>query len=137
MIKGFREFILRGNVIDLAVAVVIGAAFGAMITAFVANIITPLIAAIFGKPDFSDLVFTINNSTFKYGLFINAVISFLLIAAAIYFVVVVPMNKMNELRARGKAPEDPTTKQCPECLSEIPAGAHKCAFCTSEQPVEA
>lgn len=137
MIKGFRDFILRGNVVDLAVAVVIGAAFGAMVTAFVANIITPLIAAIFGKPDFSNLMFTINGSTFKYGLFINAVISFLLIAAAIYFVVVVPMNKMNELRARGKAPEDPSTKQCPYCLSEIPVAATKCAFCTSEQPAQA
>ncbi len=137
MIKGFRDFILRGNVVDLAVAVVIGAAFGAVVTSFVANIITPLIAAIFGKPDFADLMFTINNSTFKYGLFINAVVSFLLIAAAIYFVVVVPMNKMAELRARGKSPEDGATKQCPECLSDIPSGAHRCAFCTSEQPTGA
>jgi large conductance mechanosensitive channel len=137
MLKGFRDFILRGNVVDLAVAVVIGAAFGAMVTAFVANIITPLIAAVFGKQDFGNLMFTINGSEFKYGLFINAVVSFLLIAAVIYFVVVVPMNKMAELRARGRAPEDPTTKQCPECLSEIPAAAHRCAFCTSEQPAEA
>ncbi len=137
MIKGFREFILRGNVVDLAVAVVIGAAFGAVVTAFVADIITPLIAAIFGKPDFSRLTFTINNSKFLYGAFINAVISFLLIALAVYFAVVVPMNKMAERRARGKAPEDPATKQCPECLSEIPAGAHRCAFCTSEQPTQA
>jgi large conductance mechanosensitive channel len=137
MIKGFRDFILRGNVIDLAVAVVIGAAFGAMITAFVADIITPLIAAIFGKPDFSTLTFTINNSKFLYGSFINAVISFVLIALAVYFVIVVPMNKMAELRARGKAPDDPTTKQCPECLSEIPVAAKKCAFCTSEQPAQA
>jgi large conductance mechanosensitive channel len=137
MIKGFRDFILRGNVVDLAVAVVIGAAFGAVVTAFVADIITPLIAAIFGKPDFSNLTFTINNSKFLYGAFINAVISFLLIALAVYLFVVVPMNKMAELRARGKAPEDPATKQCPECLSEIPAGAHKCAFCTSEQPAGA
>jgi large conductance mechanosensitive channel len=134
MLKGFRDFILRGNVVDLAVAVVIGAAFGAVVTAFVDNLITPLIAALFGKPDFSNLVFTINGSQFKYGLFVNAVISFVLIAAAIYFVVVVPMNKMADLRARGQAPEDPTTKQCPECLSEIPAGAKRCAFCTSEQP---
>jgi large conductance mechanosensitive channel len=137
MIRGFRDFILRGNVVDLAVAVVIGAAFGAVVTAFVADIITPLIAAIFGKPDFSALTFTINGSKFLYGSFINSVVSFLLIAAAVYFVVVVPMNKMNELRARGQAPEDPSTKQCPECLSEIPAGAHKCAFCTSEQPAQA
>jgi large conductance mechanosensitive channel len=132
MLKGFRDFILRGNVVDLAVAVVIGAAFGALITAFVADIITPLIAAIFGQPDFSQLTFTINSSTFRYGAFINAIISFLLIAAAIYFVVVVPMNKLAERRARGQAPADATTKQCPECLSEIPIEAKRCAFCASE-----
>jgi large conductance mechanosensitive channel len=136
MIKGFKDFILRGNVVDLAVAVVIGAAFGAVVTSFVADLITPLIAAVAGKPDFSNLVFTVNHSTFKYGSFINAVVSFLLIAAAVYFVVVVPMNKMAELRARGQAPEDPTTKQCPECLSEIPVAAKRCAFCTSEQPAQ-
>jgi large conductance mechanosensitive channel len=122
----------RQAVVDLAVAVVIGAAFGALITAFVADIITPLIAAIFGKPDFSQLTFTINGSKFLYGAFINAVISFLLIAAAIYFVVVVPMNKLAERRARGQAPADATTKQCPECLSEIPIDARRCAFCTTE-----
>lgn len=133
MIRGFRDFILRGNVVDLAVAVVIGGAFGAVVTSLVANIITPLIAAIFGKPDFSSLTFTINNSQFLYGAFINSVVSFLLIAAAIYFVVVIPMNKMAELRARGKSPEDETTKQCPECLSDIPKAARKCAFCASEQ----
>ena len=131
MLKGFKEFILRGNVIDLAVAVVIGAAFGAVVTAFVTDIITPLIAAIFGKPDFSDLTFTINNSRFLYGDFINAVISFLLIAAAVYFVVVAPMNKLAERRARG---QEPDTKECAECLSVIPQAAHRCAFCTSEQP---
>jgi large conductance mechanosensitive channel len=134
MIKGFRDFILRGNVIDLAVAVVIGAAFGAVVKAFVDNILTPIIAAIFGQPDFSGLRFTINGSVFQYGLFINALVSFLLIAAAIYFVVVVPMNKLAERRARGA---DPATKTCPECLSEIPHGAHKCAFCQSEQPAQA
>lgn len=134
MIKGFRDFILRGNVIDLAVAVVIGAAFGAVIASFVKDILTPLIAAIFGQPDFSGLTFTINNSVFTYGVFINAVISFLLVALAIYFVVVVPMNKLAERRARGA---DPATKTCPECLSEIPHGARKCAFCTSEQPPQA
>ena len=132
MLKGFRDFIMRGNVVDLAVAVVIGAAFGAVITAFVADIITPLIAAIFGKPDFSQLTFTINSSTFKYGSFINAVISFLLIALAVYFVIVVPMNKIAERRARGQAPADPTSKQCPECLSEIPIEAKRCAYCTTE-----
>jgi large conductance mechanosensitive channel len=130
MFKGFRDFILRGNVIDLAVAVVIGAAFGALITSFVANIITPLIAAIVGQPDFSALTFTINGSRFLYGSFINAAISFLLIAAAIYFIVVAPMNRLAETRKRG---QDPGTKQCPECLSEIPYKARKCAFCASDQ----
>jgi len=129
MIKGFRDFILRGNVVDLAVAVVIGAAFGAVVTAFVRDIVTPLIAAIFGQPDFSALKFTINSSTFLYGSFINAVVSFVLIAAAVYFVVVVPMNSLAERRARG---QDPTTKECPECLSEIPVGARRCPQCTSE-----
>ena len=130
MIKGFKEFILRGNVVDLAVAVVIGAAFGAVVKAFVDNLITPLIAAIFGKPDFSGLAFTINGSIFRYGLFINALITFLLVAAAVYFAVVMPLNKLAERRAEGA---DPTTKTCPECLSEIPHGARKCAFCGSEQ----
>lgn len=128
MFKGFREFILRGNVIDLAVAVVIGAAFGGVVKAFVDNLITPIIAALFGRPDFSGLYFTINGSMFKYGLFINALISFLLVAAAIYYVVVLPMNKLDERRRRG---QDPETKQCPECLSEIPHAARKCAFCGS------
>ena len=130
MFKGFREFIMRGNVVDLAVAVVIGAAFGAVVKAFVDNIITPIIAAIFGQPDFSGLYFTVNGSMFRYGLFINALVSFLLVAAAIYFVVVLPMNKLAERRARGA---DPTVKECPECLNEIPHKARKCAFCGSEQ----
>jgi large conductance mechanosensitive channel len=129
MLKGFREFILRGNVVDLAVAVVIGAAFGAVVAAFVKDLITPLIAAIFGKPDFSSLSFTINKSQFFYGSFINAVIAFVLVAAAVYFAVVVPMNAVAARRAKG---EDPTTKECPECLSEIPIGARRCAHCTSE-----
>jgi large conductance mechanosensitive channel len=129
MLKGFKEFILRGNVVDLAVAVVIGTAFGAVVAAFVADVITPLIAAIFGKPDFGSLMFTINHSTFKYGLFINAVIAFVLVAAAVYFAIVVPMNAVAARRAKG---EDPTTKECPECLSEISIGARRCAHCTSE-----
>jgi large conductance mechanosensitive channel len=129
MLKGFKEFILRGNVVDLAVAVVIGVAFGAVVAAFVADVITPLIAAIFGKPDFGSLMFTINRSTFKYGSFINAVIAFVLVAAAVYFAIVVPMNAMAARRAKG---EDPTTKECPECLSEIPIGARRCSHCTSE-----
>ena len=130
MLKGFKDFVLRGNVIDLAVAVVIGVAFGAVVKAFVDNLITPLIAAIFGKPDFSGLAFTINGSIFRYGLFINALITFVLLAAAVYFVVVAPMDKLAERRTRGA---DPETKQCPECLSEISRGARKCAFCGSPQ----
>ena len=129
MLKGFRDFILRGNVVDLAVAVVIGAAFGAVVAAFVKDIITPLIAAIFGQPDFSLLRFTVNKSTFFYGSFINAVVTFVLVAAAVYFVVVVPMNKLAERRARG---QDPTTRECPECMSEIPIAARRCPHCTSE-----
>jgi large conductance mechanosensitive channel len=133
MIKGFRDFILRGNVVDLAVAVVIGAAFGAVVTSLVNDLIMPIIAMIFGQPDFGDLTFTINDAVYKYGSFINAVVTFLLIAGAIYFVVVVPMNKLAERRARGQAPAEATVKQCPECLSEIPIAARKCAFCASPQ----
>jgi large conductance mechanosensitive channel len=128
MFKGFREFVVRGNVIDLAVAVVIGAAFGAVIAAFVKDLITPLIAAFIGKPDFSALGLTINGSRLLIGDFLNAVISFVLVAAAIYVFVVTPMNALNARRKRG---EDPTTKKCPECLSEVPVGARRCAFCTS------
>jgi len=128
MWRGFREFVVRGNVIDLAVAVVIGAAFGAVIAAFVKDLITPLIAALVGKPDFSALGITINGSRLLIGDFLNAVISFVLVAAAIYFFVVAPMNALNARRKRG---EDPTTKKCPECLSEVPVAARRCAFCTS------
>jgi len=129
MLKGFRDFISRGNVVELAVAVVIGAAFGALVTALVADLFTPLIAMIFGEPDFSDLTFTINGSQFFYGSFLNALFSFLTIAAAIYFIVVLPMNKLQERRQRG---QDPETKECPHCLSEIPAKASRCAFCTAD-----
>jgi large conductance mechanosensitive channel len=131
MIKGFREFITRGNVLDLAVAVVIGAAFGAVITSFVTNILTPLIAAIIGKPDFSYLVADVNGSKVNYGLFLNALIGFLLIAAAVYFFMVAPMNAWKERQARCETPPDPSTKKCPECLSEIAIAARRCAFCTS------
>ena len=131
MLKGFRQFILRGNVIDLAVAVVIGGAFGAVVTALVKDLITPLIAAIGGKPDFSAIVFTINGSKFLIGDFVNAVIAFLMVAAAIYFFVVAPMNAVVARMNRGAAPPDPTTKKCGECLSEIPVAAKRCAFCTS------
>ena len=130
MIKGFKEFLLRGNVIDLAVAVVIGGAFGAVVAALVKDLLTPLIAAIVGKPDFSAIVFTVNGSQFLIGDFINNVLSFVLVAAAIYFFVVTPVNMMVERRRRGQAPLDPTTKKCTECLSEVPIAARRCAFCT-------
>jgi len=131
MFKGFRQFIMRGNVMDLAVAVVIGAAFGAVVTSFVTNILTPLIAAVAGKPDFSAFNATVNGGVISYGLFLNALISFLLIAAAVYFFMVAPMNSLKARQARGAAPADPTTRKCPECISEIPIAAKRCAFCTS------
>lgn len=131
MLKGFRSFILRGNVVDLAVGVVIGGAFGAIVTALVKDLITPLIAAVVGKPDFSNIGFTVNTTHFPVGDFINAVVSFLLIAAAVYFMVVVPVNALMARVKRGEVAPDPTTKKCPECLSEIPIPARKCAFCTS------
>jgi large conductance mechanosensitive channel len=132
--KGFKTFVLRGNVVDLAIAVVIGVAFGVVITAFVKDLVTPLIAALGGKPDFSSLYFTINHSRFLYGDFIDAVIAFVIIAAIIYFFVVMPYQAMVE-RSRKEPPADPTTKKCPECLSEIPKDARRCAFCASPQPV--
>jgi large conductance mechanosensitive channel len=132
-LKGFRTFLLRGNVVDLAVAVVIGTAFGVVVTAFVKDLVTPLIAAIGGKPDFASLSFTINNSKFLYGEFFNALLAFLVIAAVIYFFVVLPINAL-VARARKEPPADPTTKKCTECLSEIPIGAKRCAFCTQPQP---
>jgi large conductance mechanosensitive channel len=137
MLREFKEFIMRGNVVDLAVAVVIGVAFGAVVTAFISDIITPLIAAIFGKPDFGNLTFTINGSKFLYGDFINALISFVTIAAAIFFFVVKPLNVLAERRAAGAPTESPTTRPCPQCLSEIPIPATRCAFCTSEVPAAA
>lgn len=132
--KGFKAFLLRGNVVELAVAFVIGVAFGVVITAFVKDLVTPLIAAIFGKPDFSALTFTINHSKFLYGDFINALLAFLVIAAVIYFFVVVPYTAFVS-RSRKEPPPDPTTKKCPECLSEIPIDAKRCAFCAQPQPV--
>jgi len=131
MLKGFRQFLFRGNVIDLAVAVVIGGAFGAVVAALVKDLLTPLIAALVGKPDFSALTFEVNGSKFLYGDFINAVISFILIAAAVYFFVVMPVNALTARMRRGEAPPDPTSKKCPECLSEVPIAARRCAFCTS------
>ena len=132
MVKEFRDFVLRGNVIDLAVAVVIGAAFGSVVTALVEDFITPLIAAIGGQPDFSTLDFKINDSVFRYGHFLNALISFLIVAAVIFFFVVKPMNMLLARMQRPGAPEPENTKQCPECLSNIPLAARRCAFCTSD-----
>ena len=132
--KGFKAFLLRGNVVELGVAVVIAVAFGLVITAFVKDLVTPLVAALFGKPDFGALTFTVNNSKFLYGDFINAILSFLIVAAVIYFFVVVPYTAALA-RARKEPPADPTTKKCPECLSEIPIDARRCAFCTSPQPL--
>jgi large conductance mechanosensitive channel len=132
MLKGFKEFILRGNLLELAVAFVIGAAFAAVVKALVDDIVMPIVAAIAGKPDFANLQFTIHNSKFLYGAFINAVVAFVLVAFAVYFFIVVPMNRIMARRQRGEAPADPTSKQCPHCLSEVPVAATRCAFCTSD-----
>jgi large conductance mechanosensitive channel len=131
MLKDFKQFVARGNAIELAIAVVLGVAFAAVITALVQDLLTPLIAAIVGKPDFSNLTFTIHRSIFKYGAFLNAVISFLLIAAAVFFFVIRPLNTFTQRMRKDPTP-DPTTRKCPECLSEIPVGARRCAFCASE-----
>jgi large conductance mechanosensitive channel len=131
MLKGFKQFVLRGNVIDLAVAVVMGAAFGGVVTALVKDLVTPLIAALVGKPDFSAISFEVNSSRFMIGDFINAIVSFLLVALAVYFFVVLPLNAFIARLNRGEAPPDPTTKKCPECLSDVPIAARKCAHCTS------
>ena len=131
MIGEFREFILRGNLVDLAVAVVIGTAFGALVTALVRDLITPLIAAIGGNPDFSSLKFEINGSQFLYGDFLNALISFLIIAAVVFFLVVRPMNMLLERFRKPETSADITTRQCPECLSDVPLAARRCPFCTS------
>ena len=131
ILKEFRAFILRGNVIDLAVAVVIGAAFTAVVNALVTDIITPVIAAIFGKPSFDDLSFTINGAVFLYGSFLSALLTFVLVAAAVFFFVVKPINFMMARLRTGPDVESPT-RGCPECLSQIPVGASRCAFCTTE-----
>lgn len=131
MLNDFKQFLLRGNVVDLAVAVVIGAAFGAVVTALVADLLTPIIAAIIGKQDFAALRFTINGSVFRYGAFINAVIAFVSIAAAVFFFVVKPVNALMR-RRKTEPPVDETVRECPECLSGIPVQARRCAFCTSE-----
>ena len=131
LIDEFKAFLLRGNVVDLAVAIVVGVAFTALVTQFVESFLTPLIAAIFGEPDFSALDFEINDSVFTYGLFLNALISFLLVAAAVFFFVVKPMNYLMQRYRREPAP-DPTTRKCPYCMSLIAVEASRCQFCTSE-----
>lgn len=131
MVQEFKQFLLRGNVIDLAVAVVIGAAFTAVVNSVVADLITPLLAAIGGQPDFGEMGFTINNSLFKVGAFINALISFLIIALVLFFLVIKPVNYMIQ-RSRQEPPLDPTTKACPYCLNDVPLAATRCGFCTSE-----
>jgi large conductance mechanosensitive channel len=136
VLRDFKAFILRGNVVDLAVAVIIGLAFAAVVTALVTDLITPLIAALGGQPDFSSLYFTINNSKFMYGHFINALISFVIIAAVVFFFVVLPVNWLMEHR-KTELPADPTTRECPYCLSSIPVKATRCAFCTAEVPAQA
>jgi large conductance mechanosensitive channel len=128
--QGFKQFLLRGNVVDMAVGIVVGAAFGTVVSSFVKDLMTPFIAAVVRKPDFSTIAFTINNSKFLIGDFVNAIISFVLIAAAVYYAVVLPINAL-VARAHKQPPPDPTTKKCPECISEIPIQAKRCAFCTT------
>jgi large conductance mechanosensitive channel len=130
-VKDFKAFLLRGNLVDMATGIVIGLAFAAVVTAFVGDLVTPLIAAIFGKPDFGALSFTINGSEFHYGDFLNALIAFVLVAFVLFFVVIKPVNAL-VARSRTEPPADPTTRNCPECLSEIPIEATRCAFCTTE-----
>ena len=131
MLKQFREFILRGNLVDLAVAVVIGTAFGAVVAALVKDLVTPLIAAIGGKPDFSALKFTINDSAFLYGDFINAILAFVIVAAVVFFLVVKPVNEL-QARLQPAPAVDVPTRPCPECISDIPIAATRCAFCTTK-----
>ena len=133
MLDGFKKFILRGNVVDMAVGVVIGAAFGGVVAGFSKAFITPLIAVIVGKPDYSSLKFAVRGTEFPIGDFINAGVSFILIAATVYFFVLLPINALVARMNRGEKPPDPTTKTCPECMSEIPIQAKRCAHCT--QPV--
>lgn len=129
MAGGFKQFLLRGNVVDMAVGVVIGAAFATVVSGFVKDLLTPSIAAIVKAPDFSSFFFTIHGSKFLYGDFVNALISFLIVAAVVYYFVVVPMNAL-VARAHREPPADPTTRKCPECASEIPIQARRCAYCT-------
>lgn len=132
-LDGFKQFLLRGNVVDLAVGVIIGAAFGGIVTALVKDLITPLIAAIGSQPDFSAMMFTINGSKFMYGDFLNALISFVIQAATVYFAIVLPINAMVAKAKKAPVPTDPTSKKCTECMSEIPLAAKRCAHCTQPQ----
>jgi large conductance mechanosensitive channel len=129
--QGFKQFLLKGNVVDLAVAVVMGAAFGAVVAAFVKDLLTPFIAAVVGKPNFENLKFLVGTTEFLYGDVLNHLISFLLVATAVYFFVIVPVNAMMARLKRAEPPVAATTRKCPECLSEIPLAARRCAFCTS------
>ena len=131
MLKEFKQFLLRGNVVDLAIGVVIGAAFGAVVTSLVKDIITPLIAAVGGQPDFSALSITLNGSAIKYGNFLNALLAFILLATVIFFAVIKPMNTLMNRVKRGEVAKEPTTAPCPHCLSDIPKKAKRCAFCTA------
>ena len=137
MLSGFKQFILRGNVVDMAVGVVIGAAFAGVVGAFTKDLLTPFIAALVGKPDFSAIAFTVNGTPFPVGDFINALVSFLLVAAAVYFFVVTPINALIARMRKDPAPADPTTKKCPECKMEIPIDARRCAHCTSQVSAQA
>lgn len=128
---GFRKFLMRGNIIDLAVAVVIGVAFNAIVQALIADVITPLVAAIFKQPNFARLTFTINHSEFRYGLLINAMLSFVVIAAVVYYLIVAPMGRIMAIADRNK---QATERLCPECLSDIPLEARRCKYCTAEVP---
>jgi large conductance mechanosensitive channel len=131
MLSGFKQFIMRGNVIDLAVAVIIGAAFGDVVSAMVKDLLTPFIAALVGQPDFSAIVFTVNGSKFMIGEFLNVLVSFVLVSSAVYFFIVAPMNAILARQRRGAPSPDPTTKKCGECLSDVPIAARRCAFCTT------
>ncbi|TAJ19250.1 MAG: large conductance mechanosensitive channel protein MscL [Dehalococcoidia bacterium] len=130
MLKEFKQFLLRGNVVDLAVGVIIGVAFGAVVTALVEGVFTPLIAVVVGQPDFSGIGFTLNESRIEIGVFLNAVIAFLVVAAVVFFLIVTPVNRMTA-RARTEAPAEPTLKKCPECLMDVPRAAKRCGHCTS------
>lgn len=132
MLNGFKQFILRGNVVDLAVGVVIGASFGAVVTSLVSDILTPFIGAIVKSPDFSELSFVINESHFMYGKFLNTLLSFVIVASSVYFFVVIPINTLISRSKKNKKIEDPTTKKCTFCISEISIDAKRCPFCTSE-----